>query len=43
MTQMTTQTHIIPMDLGGKRLDLALQQMLPEHSRSRLQAWIKTD
>jgi len=41
MTQLTTQTHIIPMDLGGKRLDLALQQMLPEHSRSRLQAWIK--
>tara|TARA_B110000908_G_scaffold73247_1_gene88357 strand:- start:508 stop:1593 length:1086 start_codon:yes stop_codon:yes gene_type:complete len=41
MTKMTTQTHIIPMNLGGKRLDLALQQMLPEHSRSRLQAWIK--
>jgi 23S rRNA pseudouridine1911/1915/1917 synthase len=31
----------IPMDLGGKRLDVALQQLLPEHSRSRLQAWIK--
>ena len=33
---------IIPMHLGGERLDVALQQLLPEHSRSRLQAWIKT-
>jgi 23S rRNA pseudouridine1911/1915/1917 synthase len=31
----------IPMDMGGQRLDVALQQLLPEHSRSRLQAWIK--
>ncbi len=41
MTENTTQTITIPTELGGKRLDLALQQMLPEHSRSRLQAWIK--
>lgn len=41
MTQSTIQTLIIPENLGGLRLDLALQQMLPEHSRSRLQAWIK--
>jgi 23S rRNA pseudouridine1911/1915/1917 synthase len=41
MTQSITKTLSIPQDLGGKRLDLALQQMLPEHSRSRLQAWIK--
>jgi 23S rRNA pseudouridine1911/1915/1917 synthase len=41
---MTDPTHIsltIPPDLGGLRLDIALQRMLPEHSRSRLQAWIK--
>jgi len=41
---MTDATHIsltIPHDLGGLRLDVALQRMLPEHSRSRLQAWIK--
>jgi 23S rRNA pseudouridine1911/1915/1917 synthase len=41
---MQTQTQInlnIPMHLGGERLDIALQQMLPQHSRSRLQAWIK--
>ncbi|MGB7815685.1 MAG: 23S rRNA pseudouridine(1911/1915/1917) synthase RluD [Methylotenera sp.] len=31
----------IPMHLGGERLDIALQQMLPQHSRSRLQTWIK--
>jgi 23S rRNA pseudouridine1911/1915/1917 synthase len=31
----------IPMNLGGERLDIALQQLLPQHSRSRLQAWIK--
>ena len=31
----------IPANLGGQRLDVALQTMLPEHSRSRLQAWIK--
>lgn len=31
----------IPMEMGGQRLDVALQQLLPEHSRSRLQAWIK--
>ncbi|MES2546827.1 MAG: 23S rRNA pseudouridine(1911/1915/1917) synthase RluD [Pseudomonadota bacterium] len=32
---------IIPMSAGGERLDVALQQMLPAHSRSRLQSWIK--
>ncbi len=31
----------IPYDLAGLRLDVALQRMLPEHSRARLQAWIK--
>jgi len=31
----------VPQDLGGLRLDIALQRMLPEQSRSRLQAWIK--
>lgn len=41
MTQNTPIALIIPQDLGGLRLDQALQRMLPEHSRSRLQAWIK--
>lgn len=41
MTQYRSITLTIPHHLGGMRLDLALQQLLPEHSRSRLQAWIK--
>ncbi len=41
MTQDTIRTFFIPDHLGGQRLDLALQHMFPEHSRSRLQAWIK--
>lgn len=31
----------IPAALGGLRLDQALQKLLPDHSRARLQAWIK--
>ena len=41
MTQAAPTTLIIPQYLGGLRLDQALQRLLPEHSRSRLQAWIK--
>ncbi len=41
MTQATSITVTIPQDLGGLRLDQALQRMMPEQSRSRLQAWIK--
>lgn len=32
---------IIPKELAGKRLDLALSKLYPEHSRSRIQSWIK--
>ncbi len=31
----------IPNDCGGLRLDQALAKLMPEYSRSRLQAWIK--
>ena len=31
----------IPADCLGLRLDAALAKMFPEHSRSRLQAWVK--
>lgn len=31
----------IPAELGGLRLDQALARLFPEHSRSRLQAWLK--
>ena len=34
-------TLTIPAELGGLRLDLALARLLPEHSRSRLQSWVK--
>ena len=32
---------VVPRHLGGQRLDLILAGLLPEHSRSRLQAWVK--
>jgi len=42
MTETATPiTLTIPQDLGGLRLDQALQKLMPEHSRSRLQSWIK--
>lgn len=41
MTETAPITLIIPSSLGGLRLDQALQQLLPEYSRSRLQSWIK--
>ena len=31
----------VPGELAGQRLDLALARMFPEHSRSRLQAWLR--
>ena len=31
----------VPVELGGKRLDQVAAQLFPEHSRSRLSAWIK--
>ncbi len=31
----------IPQELAGQRLDQALARMFPEHSRSRLQAWLR--
>ncbi len=38
------QLHlVIPGELAGLRLDQALQKLLPEYSRSRLQDWIKQE
>jgi 23S rRNA pseudouridine1911/1915/1917 synthase len=31
----------VPHELAGQRLDQALANMFPEHSRSRLQAWLR--
>lgn len=41
MTDVSDISLTIPQNLGGLRLDVALQKLLPEYSRSRLQAWIK--
>lgn len=43
MTATTDISLVIPEALGGARLDIVLQKMLPEHSRSRLQGWIKAE
>lgn len=32
---------VVPPEASGLRLDLALAQLLPEHSRSRIQGWIE--
>jgi len=34
-------TIIVPEELAGKRLDQTLATLYPQHSRSRLQAWIR--
>ena len=34
-------TAVIPDDCAGKRLDSALARVFPEHSRQRLQGWIR--
>src|SRR5690625_531830 len=42
MTKEPEVLHLtIPEHLGGQRLDRALAELLPEYSRSRLQAWIR--
>jgi 23S rRNA pseudouridine1911/1915/1917 synthase len=33
----------VPPDCAGLRLDAALARLLPEHSRSRLQSWLKEE
>ncbi|MEP7063459.1 MAG: RluA family pseudouridine synthase [Betaproteobacteria bacterium] len=35
------QSLAVPAECGGMRLDQALAQLLPEHSRNRLKAWIE--
>ncbi|HSI94871.1 MAG: 23S rRNA pseudouridine(1911/1915/1917) synthase RluD [Methylophilaceae bacterium] len=43
MTQTQPISLVIPQSLAGSRLDQALPKLLPDYSRSRLQAWIKED
>lgn len=37
-----TGQFIVPPELSDKRLDQAAAELMPEHSRSRLQSWIKS-
>ena len=39
---METLTIIIPERMTGVRLDVALSEMLPDYSRSKITAWIKS-
>ena len=42
---MTQHIHLqatVPYEMGGLRLDQAVAQLFSEHSRSRLQGWIKS-
>lgn len=41
MTEKIHQNFIIPDDLAGLRLDVALAKLLPEYSRTLIQDWIK--
>lgn len=36
-----TESYLIPPELSDRRLDQAAAALMPEHSRSRLQGWIK--
>jgi 23S rRNA pseudouridine1911/1915/1917 synthase len=39
--ELERRSLVVPAELAGRRLDQALAELLPEFSRSRLQAWIK--
>ena len=34
---------IIPKKSTGKRIDIALQELMSNYSRAKIQAWIKSD
>lgn len=42
MSELVQARLIIPGELGDARLDQAVAQLLPQHSRSRIQSWIKS-
>lgn len=37
-----TASFVVPPELSDRRLDQAAADLMPEHSRSRLQNWIKS-
>lgn len=40
-TARINATFTVPAELSGRRLDQAVAELMPEHSRSRLQGWIR--
>jgi 23S rRNA pseudouridine1911/1915/1917 synthase len=43
MTDKVQHTMTIPENLAGLRLDQALSKLLPDHSRTQIQEWIKKE
>lgn len=41
LTQTVTAEFTVPPELGSRRLDQVVAELMPEHSRARLQGWIK--
>ncbi len=42
MSELIEADFIVPMEYGEMRVDQVVAQLLPEHSRSRIQTWIKS-
>ena len=42
MSEVIETDFIIPFELGEQRLDRAVSELMPDHSRSRIQGWIKS-
>ena len=41
LPERCAETFIVPAEFAGLRLDQALARLLPQHSRSRLQSWLR--
>ncbi len=41
MSKTEMLSAVVPVEMGGNRLDQALAQLFPDYSRARLQQWIK--
>ncbi len=42
MSEVIEADFIIPLVLGEQRLDRAVSELMPDHSRSRIQGWIRS-
>jgi len=43
LPERCAETFIVPAECAGLRLDQAMARLLPQHSRSRLQAWLREE